>query len=381
MVKRIAFIHEEVDSYRIPFFERLNRSRDIKPAVFYCKKAHPYRGADIKLGNSSRFSEILPGSLVKIPFLEREMKCNPSIWRKLSEGNFDYIVLGGYYHITMLLAIIWALVHSVPYAIISESHLQNPRKIWKSLVKRLLIPFIIKRAAFLLPLGSFQAEYLTCYGAKVKNIYYFPNTSDIDFFIEKSNRYRRKKNEIKKELGIKSKYIVLYVGRLTEEKGLFILLEAFKEVKSSYDNVTLLIVGDGKLRSALEKLTIKKEIDNVRFEGFIRNKELPCYYAISDIFVLPSRNEPWGVVVTEAMASGLPIILSDKVGCRGELLKAGENGFCFENYKFRQLASYIERFLENPAIIEKMGTKSRDIIREFDYSFCEKSLRRALRGR
>jgi len=378
MVKRIAFIHEEVDPYRIPFFEKLNRSRDIKPTVFYCEKAHPYRGGDIKLGKSSRFSEILPGSRVKIPFFKREMKYNPCIWRKLSEGDFDCVALGGYYHITMLFAILWALIHSVPYTIISESHLLNPRSRCKSLLKKLLIPFIIKHAAFLLPLGKFQAEYLIRYGAKVKDIYYFPNIPDVDFFIEESNRYRNKKNALKKELGIKTQYIVLYVGRLVKEKGLFTLLKAFKEIKSSYEDVTLLIVGEGKLRDALEAFANKKKIDDVRFEGFIGNKELPRYYAIADIFVLPSLDEPWGVVVAEAMASALPLVLSDKVGCQGDLLKVGENGFCFESDKFRQLVSCIERFFENPAGIEEMGNSSRGIIKGFDYSYCEKNLRNAL---
>jgi glycosyltransferase involved in cell wall biosynthesis len=381
MVKRIAVIQEEVDPSRIPFFEKLNRSRDIKPTVFYCGKTHPHRGGKLDLGKSSQFSEILPGSRVKIPYLKRKMKYNPRIWKKLSEGNFDYIAVGGYYNITMLFAILWSITHSVPYTIISESHLLNRRNIWKSLLKRLFLPFIIKRAAFLLPLGKLQAEYLIHYGAKVKDIYYLPNTSDVNFFTVESNKYRDKKNELKKELGIKSKCIVLYVGRLTEEKNLFTLLRAFKEIKNGYDNVTLLIIGEGELRNDLESFTLKKEIDNVRFEGFIENKELPRYYAIADVFVLPSRDETWGVVVTEAMACALPLILSDKVGCRGDLLKVGRNGYCFEKDNFLQLASYIERLLKNPTSIKEMGNDSRNIIKKFDYSYCEKNLKNALKSR
>ncbi|MEJ2567797.1 MAG: glycosyltransferase, partial [candidate division WOR-3 bacterium] len=120
------------------------------------------------------------------------------------------------------------------------------------------------------------------------------------------------------------------------------------------------------------------KIENVRFEGFIENNELPLYYAIADIFVLPSLNEFWGVTVTEAMASALPIILSDKVGSRRDLLKEGKNGFCFKNDDSGRLASYIERFLENPASITEMGKNSRKIIKKFDYSFCENNLRNAL---
>ena len=378
MVQRIAFVHEEVDPYRIAFFEKLNNSKDIKPTVFYCQKAHPYRGGEVKLGKSSRFSEILPGSLIKIPFFKREMKFNPFIWKRLSEGIFDCVVVGGYYHITMVLAVVWAIVHSVPYTIISESHLLNPRSRCKTLLKKIILPFLIKHAAFLLPLGKLQAEYLIHYGAKTEDMYFFPNTSDADFFIKESNKYRYRKNELKRELGINTQYIVLYVGRLVEEKDLFTLLSAFKEIKNNYDNVTLIIVGEGELRDDLESFTSEKGINNVRFAGFVENKELPRYYGIADIFVLPSRDEPWGVVVTEAMGAALPLILSDKVGCRGDLLREKENGFCFESGKSRQLASCIERFLENPTVIVKAGNNARDRIKGFDYSFCEKNLRDAL---
>ncbi|MCK4384925.1 MAG: glycosyltransferase family 4 protein, partial [candidate division Zixibacteria bacterium] len=169
------------------------------------------------------------------------------------------------------------------------------------------------------------------------------------------------------------------MGRLVKVKGLFTLLKGFKEVKDKFGDVSLLIAGDGVLRDSLEDFVEKERIKDVHFSGFISPEELPRYYAISDIFVLPSVYEPWGVVVNEAMASGLPVVLSDKVGSKGDLLEEGENGYCFESRNYKELADTMIRMLSNTEKLKAMGERSREIIKGYDYSYCEKNLRKALR--
>jgi len=281
----------------------------------------------------------------------------------------------------MVIAIFWALKHNVPYIINSESQLLNKRNLWKSVIKKVILTPIIKRASAYLPTGKFAGEYLIQYGADPEKIFYFPNTPDVEFFIEESDKYRKKKDKIKEELGIDKEYVILFVGRLIKVKGLFTLLRGFNEVKKKFGNVSLLIAGDGVLRGELERFVEEKDIEDVHFAGFISPEELPQYYAISDIFVLPSIYEPWGVVVNEAMASGLPVILSDRVGSRGDLLKEGENGFSYPSKDYKKLADCILKMLSNPDESEKMGQKSGGIIQNFDYSFCENNLKRALKKR
>jgi glycosyltransferase involved in cell wall biosynthesis len=315
---------------------------------------------------------------IKFPLINEKSWINPYIWRILSDNKPDIIIVGGYYHLTMLLAIFWACIHNVPYIINSESHFLTKRNNVKLLIKRLLLATIIKRASAYLPAGKYAGEYLVHYGADPEKIFYFPNTPDVEFFIKESNEYRRRKKNIKENLGIDSKNIILYVGRLVKEKGLFILLEAFKEVKKNYEDLTLLLVGEGILKDSLIRYAQNNELENVYFAGFIPNNKLPKYYAISDIFILPSYYEPWGVVVNEAMASGLPIILSDKVGAAGDLLKEGENGFSFKSGNWEELAELIKKLLANPDKIAKMGDMYRRIIEGFDYSYCEENLKKAI---
>lgn len=378
MAKRVAFIHEEPDTYRIPFFNRIKYKKLIELQVFYCNKSNPYRGGELELGKSKGFSEILPGMKIKIPFIKTENYFNPSILRKLSDGKFDYVIVGGYYHLTMLISIFWALVHNVPFIIISESNFLSRQSKIKSLVKSILLTPVIKRASAYLPLGKYAGDYLTYYGAKKDNMFYFPNTPDIDYFIKESDEYRNEKPKIKKDLGLDTKFVILFVGRLVKEKGLFTLIRAFKEVKEAFTDLFLLIVGDGELKDELKEFVSREEINDVHFTGVIQNKELPKYYGISDIFVLTSYYEPWGVVVNEAMASGLPIIISDKVGAKGDLLLEGGNGYSFQSNNFIELKECILSLLKTPDLINKMGQNSRKIIKKFVYSYCEKNLKMAL---
>ena len=373
--RNVIFILKQEEPYRTPLLRKISDRKDIELTVFYCEDF----SSNIKVAYIyKRIKKTTPVIKIKLPNLPEENYFNPSIWKILSNNNFDVVIVGGYYHLTMLLAIFWALIHHIPYIINSESHFLTKRNIFKSFMKKLFLSPIIKRTSAYLPTGKYAGEYLIYYGADREKIFYFPNTPDVEYFIKESDEYRKKKKEIKRELGIENGFILLYIGRLVKEKGLFTLLKAFKEIKKNYKDLALLLVGDGILKNSLIEYVENDRIEDVYFTGAIPNNKLPKYYAISDIFVLPSYYEPWGVVVNEAMASGLPIILSDKVGSGGDLLKEGENGFSYKSDDSKELTSCIEKFIKNPKMILEMGNQSRKIIKKFDYSYCEENFNKAI---
>lgn len=134
-------------------------------------------------------------------------------------------------------------------------------------------------------------------------------------------------------------------GRFVLKKNLFRLLEAFALYRKSLsdgDAVDLVVLGDGQLRGELEvsiqKLCLRK---HVHLPGFRQYDELPVYYSLAEAFIHPSTVEPWGLVVNEAMASGLPVIVSDRCGCAGELVHPGINGFIFDPTQVDALAELI----------------------------------------
>jgi glycosyltransferase involved in cell wall biosynthesis len=378
--KKIAFITWLPTPYRTPLFEKIATWHDINLKIFYCCSSTSGRTWVTGLGKTKHCSEMLPGFNLYIPFLNKRILFNPVIWKKLSEGKFDCVIVGGYYPPTMTFAILWSLRFGIPYIINSESQLLNIRSKWKSFLKKITLTPIIRKASAYLPLGRFQAEYLMHYGASPEKMFYFPNTPDVDFFVKESDKCKKKKNKIKKNLKIGNDYVVLFVGRLIEVKNLFILLQGFNEAKRKFKNISLLIVGDGPLMKSLVRYTENEKIEDVHFSGYVAPEELPCYYAISDIFVLPSYSERWGAVVNEAMASGLPIVLSDKVGSGGNLLEEGKNGFCFRSDNHKELANAFEKLLSNPDKLKEMGKESRKIAKRHGYSYCEVNLRKALKS-
>jgi len=137
-------------------------------------------------------------------------------------------------------------------------------------------------------------------------------------------------------------------------------------------------VGDGYLRKQLEAYVEERKLKNVFFGGLKNQTELPYYYAIADIFVLPSGlGETWGLVVNEAMNFELPVIVSDLVGCWQDLVKNGRNGFVFETGDIAQLAGFLEMLIESPETRKALGRESLKIIESYSY---EKTIGGILEG-
>ncbi|MGK7926914.1 MAG: glycosyltransferase family 4 protein [Spirulina sp.] len=157
--------------------------------------------------------------------------------------------------------------------------------------------------------------------------------------------------------------IFLYVGRITRRKGLKTLLEACGHLRSrGYENYTLLIVGTGDQKAELETLIEKEGItDRIRWEGWVEYGRLGAYFQQSDVFVFPTYEDVWGMVVPEAMVFGKPILCS-RGAAAAELIKEGENGYIFDPRDPEELAEKMQSLLDRPDLIESMGGRSREII-------------------
>ncbi|HVI16413.1 MAG TPA: glycosyltransferase family 4 protein, partial [Pseudolabrys sp.] len=119
-------------------------------------------------------------------------------------------------------------------------------------------------------------------------------------------------------------------------------------------------------------------LDNVHFHGFANQSALPQIYGASDVFVLPSENEPWGLAVNEAMCAGLPIVASAEIGCAADLVRAGVNGQTFETGDVEGLASALHPILGDAGTRRRMGLASSDIISRWSYAECAAGLRAAV---
>ena len=180
-----------------------------------------------------------------------------------------------------------------------------------------------------------------------------------------SENLKSARARVRVELGLpEESFVILYVGRLSEEKRPFDLLQAYESV--ALPDKSLLIAGDGYLRESLQDYVSEHDLDGVKLFGFQNRESILKFYAVADVLVLPSIQETWVIVVSEALCFGLPAIVSDQVGSGMDLVSHGWNGFKYAGVDVEALASHI-KFLAELPMEERlaMGANSYTIIQDW----------------
>lgn len=242
----------------------------------------------------------------------------------------DVIVSVSYASAAMRAATIWARRNKAVSICLSSS--------WKADKPRFLVWEIVKgmwcRFAYdgLFLAGIRSKEYYQGLGFPESRIWVGRNCVDNTFFVERASTIRNNREEFRKKYQLPANYF-LCVARLSPEKNLERLLRSFCLYRAQGGLWDLVIVGSGPMDQSLKDLAEKLNINaNVHFIGWKQVDEIPVFYALASCFILPSVSEPWGLVVNEAMASSLPILVSNRCGCLPELCINGVNGFDFDPY-------------------------------------------------
>ena len=187
---------------------------------------------------------------------------------------------------------------------------------------------------------------------------------DNDFFASASAELRAGDAQHLREEAILPPDYFLYVGRFAPEKNLPFLLRAYARYRLTFpDGWRLVMVGDGPLREELHQIAQAEGLTDVIWAGFKQSPELPRYYTFASCFILPSVLEPWGLVVNEAMASGLPVLASRRCGCATDLVVDAKNGFTFDPGSVEGLADLMNVMSSIPeGARAAMGGASTEII-------------------
>lgn len=341
---RLCVITPQPTPYRDPFWNTVAQQPGVELDVFYCYAKGEDRPWEIDWPFRFR-AEVLPG---RAWLGQHNGYWNPSILQKLRATPYDAIILGGYNHLTMLAAAWYARRHNIPYFVMCESFhgLRRPR--YRSLLKRPLVGWIVSHASGILPTGKLAREYLISFGGPSDRCVCVPNSPDLDGLREQSRHLWPQREALRRDLGLEERPTIIFVGRLISKKGVDILLEACAEVVREVP-CGLVIAGDGPERNRLERLTERLGLGSwVKFVGFRQPKELPRWYCTADVFVLPARSEPFGVVVMEALACGLPVVVTSLVGCHPDVINSDRVGRVVPPEDAVALAKALLAFLSDP---------------------------------
>jgi glycosyltransferase involved in cell wall biosynthesis len=360
----IVGVFPEPTSYRAPLFDIIAARADIDLLIAYAAQTVAGRTweVDIRHPHVLLSGFRLPGAL---KVLRHEYPITPGIVGILEHNRPDVVVVSGWSTFGAQAAIIWCRVRRVPYVLVVESHDYVPRRAWRRVVKNLVVPRIVRSAAGVLVTGSLVRASMIARGAGDKQIQIFANTIDVADFKSRADALAAKRSELRTCLGIRNHDVaVVCVARLVEDKALDTLIRA---AAAAGPPVVAVLVGEGAEQQRLEELASHLGV-RVVFTGVVDWNRIIEIYVASDVFALVSRHETWGVVVNEAAACGLPLVLSDHVGAAHDLLEVGQNGLLVPPDDVSATARALQELAADETMRLRFGQRSRQIMEEWGYA-------------
>jgi glycosyltransferase involved in cell wall biosynthesis len=381
---RVLLIHHTIDPNMVPVLKRLAETPGIALRVLFASRLPPHRQWPGELDSGLGY-RILPSMQVNLGLRGAPLvlRANPTILGEIWRARPDVLISTPFPSLTSLAALASCGLRRRPF-ILDIYTMSNQSK-----GRRLLGPLlrgIVRRCAGFVAKSTRTVEYLRSLGAPADRIFLSFHAVDYASLRERSRLGPAERTALREQYGIPAGRVILYVGRLVERKGVRVLIEAFKRVKAACPDAVLLLVGDGYQRAELEAFCRANAVPDVCFTGSVPYREVPRFYGLADLFVLPSipatitvwGEEVWGFVVAEAIACGLPVVVTDKVGGSDDLVRDGVNGHVVAAGDPAQLADAMGRILGDPTRRERMGDASQRIAQEFSYERAAEGYRAAI---
>ena len=331
---RIAWVTRSFLDYRIPVFRELDAlikenlhlvfSGDYVPEDVADKAREVLGDRAMPMTGEWRFG---PEDREFMANRNISMRFQPGLFREIEKIRPDVLVGDGFFKWT-LPALAYRIRYGTPLVICYErwAHTERFAQWYRKLYRKTVLQFVDAACCN----GILSKEYTIALGMAPERITTGHMTADIQTLDRHAGIITRAEKQALREKYKAAGIIYLYAGRLIPGKGLDSLMDAWALFEDVSPSGTLLIVGDGPHKNVLKSKVLRKSLTRVRFAGRIPYNDLSLYYAASDIFVMPTLEDNWSLVVPEAMACGLPVLCSKFNGCWPELVREGKNGWIFD---------------------------------------------------
>ncbi len=350
-MKKVLFLTNYPSPYRVRFFDELGKLMDVTVLFADRIEDKKHRSAAWYVPGEGAFHAVqLKKRLLSIG---TNSLCTDVVqWLK---KDFDHVVVCGYSNPTVILAMAWMRMYGRSFYMEVDGGLIRQEGKAKYLAKRALVTMADKW----LTTGGSITDYMVHYGAKRERIAQYPFSSLDEGDILTQPVSRKEKAALRQALGIREERLILTIGQFIHRKGFDVLLKAAKDLPK---DTAICIVG-GEPTEEYRKLREELGLSQVYFQGFMKKDALIRYYRAADLFVLPTREDIWGLVINEAMSFGLPVITTNRCAAGLELVEEGVNGYIVPVGDVEALAEKMGMALD--ANLEAMGEASLKKIRPY----------------
>jgi glycosyltransferase involved in cell wall biosynthesis len=389
---RLAYFVSHPIQYQAPLLRRIAQESDIDLQVFFFSDLSARGYSDKGFGGihvkwdipllEGYTHEFLPGFRRRNTF-SFASPLNYGMLSRLQNGAFDAVWVHGYHTFNCLQAIFAARLLRLPVILRSDSQLNDRVRSKKTLLAKQLFFSVLKQAVqCVVPVGEANSDYWREYLGPQIPMFRMPYAVDNDYFHELAADAAPRRDALRRELNLEpGRPIFLFASKLQTRKRCIDLVDAFVKLSPGpgIDPAAhLLIIGDGEERTAIERRIQESGLPSIRMLGFKNQSELPRYFDLCDVFILPSIHEPWGLIVNEVMSAGRAVIVSDDVGCQVDLVENEVNGFTFSKENVDALSAALRRFVDDPSLAAEMGQQSLRTIARYSFDECVRGLRQAL---
>jgi glycosyltransferase involved in cell wall biosynthesis len=392
---KLAYLVSHPIQYQTPLLRLIAQQPDIELTVLFGSdfSVRGYRdegfGVDVKWdiplldGYQSNFLPILRQATSTS--ITRPM--NYGIYSHLcgssTTGKTDVLWVHGYSTVNAMHGLLAAKALGIPTLVRSDSTLTDrPRSLAKRMVKDAFFAGLRHLVSGALSTGDRNTAYWRHHFGADFPVFHMPYAVDNDFFARESAKAATTRGILQQELGLDpARPVILFASKLQTRKLCIDLLHAYIQLSpdgTSEPHPYLLIVGDGEERAALEARAAQTGWSSIQFLGFRNQSELPRYFDLCSVFVLPARHEPWGLIVNEVMAASRAVIVTDDVGCQEDLVEDGVNGGVYPVGNVNALAEKLHSILASPESAAEMGRRSFERIQHYSFDEDIRGLRKAL---
>ncbi|MFN3523666.1 MAG: glycosyltransferase family 4 protein [Phenylobacterium sp.] len=328
---RLAVVTSHPIQYYAPLFRTLAERLDLH--VFFAHRATPEQQAAAGFGTAfdwdvdlaSGYAHSFLRNVAADPGPHHFAGCDtPEVGARLAEGRFDAVLLLGWHLKSLLQALLAAKRQGLPAMVRGDSQLQTPRSPLKRLVKEAAYPVFLRRFDAALYVGARSRAYYEHYRYPAERLFFSPHCVDNAFFAERATPQARA--DLRARLGVAPQTpLVLFAGKLIDVKRPLDVVEAVARLRAQGVPAEVMVAGSGALEGPMRERAARLATP-LHLLGFQNQSAMPAVYGASDVLVLPSASETWGLVCNEALACGRPIVVSSGVGCAEDLAGEGPAG-------------------------------------------------------